>query len=234
MKKLLFALGILITVAVQLRAQDKTAATPNPESQVLKYSRDFLLLQLSYDSWAGGRDSTRTHGLGRGFNVDFMYDFPLANSSHFSVSPGLGISTSGVFLKKHIARIGTPAPTLNFPADSSFKRYKVATSYVEIPIELRYRTFENNANKGFKAAIGLKFGALLNAHTKASGVQTGSKQIQKLEDKRYFSPWRVAATARVGLGNISIFSSYSLTGLLKQNAGSNLNTFSIGLCLSGM
>lgn len=234
MKKLLIALSLLMLVAVQLRAQDKKDLTPQAGTQALKYSRDFLMLELSYDSWAGAPDSARTHGLSRGFNIDFMYDFPLNNGSHFSVAPGLGISTSGVFLKKHIAKIGTPEPTLNFPADSSFKRYKVATSYVEIPIELRYRALENNANKGFKAAIGLKFGALLNAHTKGTEILSGSKQIQKIEDKRYFSPWRVAATARVGLGNISIFTAYSLTNLLKQNAGASLNTFSIGFCLSGM
>lgn len=226
MKKIVaLALGVFVFISAS-KAQSTTS--------VIKHSRDFLVLQLSYDSWAGAPDSIHTGGLSRGFNMAFMYDFPFKTGSSFSVAPGLGISSSNIFFKDQTVAIGTVSPTLQFPADSTYKHYKLATTYLEIPVELRYRQFPDNANKGLKAGIGLKFGTLLNAHTKGKQLLSGSKQTEKVTDKRFFQTWRAAATARVGYGNFSVFTSYSLTPLLKQNAGPKINSFSIGLCLSGL
>lgn len=207
------------------------AQTP---SAVMKHSRDFLVVQLSYDTWPGVPDSVHAGGLSRGVNVAFMYDFPLKPASHFSVAPGLGISSSNIFFKNQTVNIGQASQTLGFPRDTSYKHYKLATAYVEIPIELRYREFEDNANKGFKVAAGLKFGTLLSAHTKGKLIYQGGKQAQKISDKRYFQPWRVAATLRIGWGNLAVFTSYSLTPLFKTNAGPTINPLQVGLCLSGL
>lgn len=209
------------------------AQSPSPTSLVM-HSRDFVILQLSYDMWPGAPDSIHAGGLSRGANVAFMYDFPLQKGSHLSVAPGLGISTSGIFFKNQTVDIGQLNQTLNFTQDSSYKHYKLATTYLEIPIELRYRQFEDNANKGFKVALGLKFGALLSAHTKGKLLLAGGKQTQKITDKRYFQPWRAAATLRIGWGNFAVFTSYSLTPLLKANAGPAIHPLQVGLSLSGM
>lgn len=226
MKKI-FALSLGMLMLVSLAK----AQSPTP---VIKHSRDFLVLQLSYDTWVGAPDSIHTGGLSRGFNIAFMYDFPFKTGSKLSVAPGLGISSSNIFFKDQTVSIGELSPTLQFPSDTIYKHYKLATAFLEIPIELRYRQYPDNANKGFKAGLGLKFGTLLNAHTKGKQVLAGSKHTDKVSDKRYFQTWRAAATARVGYGNFSVFASYSLTPLLKQNAGPNINTLSVGLCLSGL
>lgn len=226
MKKI-YALSLVLLAFIAVSKAQST--TP-----VIKHSKDFLMLQLSYDSWIGAPDSIHTGGLSRGFNAAFMYDFQFKPGSKLSIAPGLGISSSNIFFKGQTVAIGTLSPTLQFPKDSSYKHYKLATTYLEIPIELRFRQYPNNANKGFKAGLGIKFGTLVSAHTKGKKILSGGKQTQKVSDKRYFQNWRAAATARVGYGNFSVFTSYSLTPLLKQNAGPSINTFSIGLCLSGL
>lgn len=226
MKKLtLFCISMLLIVTL--------AKAQTPTSQIM-HSRDFLVVQASYDIWPGVPDSIHTGGFSRGANVALMYDFPIQKGSHLSVAPGLGISTSSIFFKKQTVAIGQPNQTLNFIQDSSYKHYKLGTAYLEIPIELRYREFENNANKGFKVAAGLKFGTLLSAHTKGKLLFDGSKQAQKISDKRYFQTWRVAATLRIGWGNFAVFTSYSLTPLLKTNAGPSIHPLQVGLSLSGL
>ena len=226
MKKIFaLSLGMFAFIAVS-KAQSTTS--------VIKHSHDFLMVQVSYDSWMGAPDSIKTGGLSRGFNIAFMYDFQFKPGSKLSIAPGLGISSSNIFFKNQAVAIGELSPTLQFPADSSFKHYKLSTNFLEIPVELRYRQYPNNANKGFKAGLGLKFGTLLNAHTKGKKILSGGKQTEKVSDKRYFQTWRAAATARIGYGNFSVFTTYSLTPLLKQSAGPSINSFSIGLCLSGL
>ncbi len=225
MKKIALASLIMLATALGAKAQNTAAS--------IMHSRDFFMVQLGYDTWIGAPDSMHIGGLSRGFNLAFMYDFPFKEGSHLSVAPGLGLSSSNIFFDDQRVDIGGSSQTLAFPHDSVYKRYKLATAFLEIPVELRYRQFADNANTGFKAALGLKFGTLLSVHTKGKRV-AGGKRVDKVSDKGYFTPWRVAATARVGWGNWAVFSSYTLTALLKETAGPQVNAFSIGLSLSGL
>jgi Outer membrane protein beta-barrel domain len=234
MKKIIFTLG-LIAVSIGVFAQDG-GSPMNKAVNKVTHSNDFLMIQLSYDGWAGSPDSIKT-GLNRGFNVALMYDFPFKKSK-LSMAAGLGVSTSGIYLKDHSMDI-TGEKIKNqasFPSSTN-KRDKVATTYLEIPIELRYRSVPDNANKGFKAAVGVKVGALVDAHTKGKFTgPNGSKEIDKESNRGFFNPWRFSATARVGYGNFALFGAYSLNPLLKDNSSGNLDIrpYSIGICLSGL
>lgn len=233
MKKIIFTLG-LIAVSIGVFAQEG-GSTMNKAVNRATHSRDFLMIQLSYDGWAGAPDSIKT-GFNRGFNIALMYDFPFKKSP-LSMAAGLGVSTSGVFLKDHTLDIaGKVNPNkATFPASTAYKKFKVATTYLEIPIELRYRSVPDNANKGFKAAIGVKVGALVNAHTKGKNTApNGSKNFDKDINKGFFNPWRFSGTARVGYGNFALFGSYSLNPMLKDNSDLDIRPYQIGICLSGL
>lgn len=235
MKKLmLFFLFIGAGYGVQAQAQDSIPPVKSQASSgLIKYSRDYVMLQVGYNGWSGAPSDVKTGGLPRGFNFALMYDFPVPKSK-LSLGIGLGVSSNGMSFSKQGVGIADTSSQLKFPADTTARRFKLATTYLEIPLELRYRQYENNANKGFKVALGLKFGALVNAHTKRVAAVSGYKTVEKISDKRFFNNYRIAATARVGWGNFSLYGSYSLTPLLKQGAGPSINPYEIGICLSGL
>lgn len=234
MKKLLFTLG-LIAVSVGVFAQENTAGSAVGKAKERAiYSRDFLMIQLSYDGWAQAPDSLNTKGLPRGFNIALMYDFPI-KATKFSFAAGLGISTSSVPLDGKVLDMSNGNSTaVRFVNSDTYKKYKIATSYLEIPLEFRFRQVADNANKGFKAAIGAKVGMLVNAHTKGKNTLGGEKNIIKEQNRRFFNPWRFAATARVGYGNIGLFTAVNLNPLFKDNTGSDIRPYSIGITLSGL
>jgi hypothetical protein len=127
------------------------------------------------------------------------------------------------------------ASQARFLADTfHYKRYKFVTAYLTAPFELRYFSNQLNRNKGFKAALGLQIGTLLGAHTKGLRSVTGTNIKEKLDTKRYISPWNFAATARVGWGNFSLFASYNLTTVFKENAGPPITPASVGICITGL
>lgn len=226
MKKLFLSLLLVFAIVFGAFAQ-------SPVTSVVKHSRDFLVLSLTYDTWTGAPDSIHTGGFSHGFNIAFTYDFPLNGSSHFSVAPGLGISASHMSFDDQTVDIGGATSTLNFNPDSLYKSFKLINTYLEIPVELRYRANGDNANNGFKAAVGLKFGTLMNVHTKAKRNVGGFKQSEKIKNKQYFEKWRVAGTLRIGYGNFAAFASYSLTPLLNPTAGAKIRPLSIGIAISG-
>jgi hypothetical protein len=234
MKKILFTLGF---IAASLGGFAQSGgSTVNKAISSASHSRDFLMIQYSYDGWAGAPDSVKT-GFNRGFNIALMYDFPI-KQSHFSLAAGLGISTSGVYLKDHridMSKAAGSSEKIAFIKDGYYSKFKVATTYLEIPIEFRYRQVEDNANKGFKASLGVKAGLLANAHTKGKNSVGGDKNIDKVLNKRFFNTWRLAATARVGYGNFSLFGSYNISPMFKENTGQgDIRPYSIGICLSGL
>ena len=221
-------------------AQKTTTAQPNKKlvskANYNAPSRDYVMLQLGYENWLGAPDSVKITGLGRAANAYICYDFPI-QKSNFSFAAGVGLGNSNVYFSNQLLTLTDSGAQIRFIPETTpaYKKYKLATSYLEAPFELRYFSNKENRNKGFKAAIGLRVGALVNAHTKGKHVLYNKPVMDKESGRRYLETWRYATTLRVGYGNISVYGSYQISSQFKAGAGpENIRPFQIGLCLSGM
>jgi len=101
------------------------------------------MFQLSVDNWAGAPDSVskRMTGISRGFNFYIMLNKPFKSNPHFSIAFGLGVSNSNIFFEKtevDITAAGTTLPFRNLDSSDHFQKYKLATTYLEAPVEIRY------------------------------------------------------------------------------------------------
>ncbi len=220
-------------------ATDKVSSNAVPPA-IVKPGRDFVMLQFNYNNWLQKPDSVKSKTFGYGFNAYICYDFPIKKTS-LSFAAGLGINTSVVYLNQQVislADTGVTGGSARFLPDTAFsgqyKKYKFVTTYITAPFELRYFGNKYNRNKGFKAAIGMEIGTLLGAHTKGLKSIDGTNVKEKVDTKRYVTPWNFAATARIGWGNFSLFGSYNLTNVFKLNAGPPITPMSLGICLTGL
>jgi Outer membrane protein beta-barrel domain len=204
---------------------------------VFKPARDFFMIQFGYNNWAQKPDSVKAKSVGYFFNAYLCYDFPI-NRSRLSFATGLGINTSVVYLDQQLIRNSDTGSANNLarfvPDTVGYKRYKFVTTYLQAPFELRYYANKMNRNRGFKAAIGVQVGTLLGAHTK--GVRSVNSTVvkDKVDTKRFVSPWNFAATARIGWGNFTAFGSYNLSNVFRENQGPVITPFSAGICISGL
>lgn len=206
-------------------------------SQLSRRAADHFMIQLGYNGWAGSPDSLRTGGLSRTFNMYFMFDFPFKSDARFSAAIGAGLGTDNMFFKK--TTVDLRKYPLNFAHDtvSSYKKYKIATGYLEVPVELRFASNPTNYNKAFKVALGVKVGTMIDAHTKAKITRDREGYggyTQKIKDKRNFNTTRLAGTLRVGYGVFSIFGTYQFNEFIREGAGPNVKPYSIGLTISGL
>jgi hypothetical protein len=207
-------------------------------------ANDHFMMQVSSDHWLNAPDSiqSKTKNNSRGVNIYAMYDKAFKGNPKFSIAFGVGIGTSNIYLDKMSVNINGTTPQLGFnnlDTVSRFSKYKVSTAYAEIPLEFRFLSNPKNPNKSFKVALGAKVGTLINAHTKGktllNGAGTTINQFsQKVTAKGYFNTTRIAATARVGYGNFSVFGSYNLTTMFKDNVAANIKLLQLGLCISGL
>ncbi len=249
MKKLFFV-PILVFLTSFLHAQDSTFTPLNTKKKkdwskvTLDQAGDHFMIQLSSDNWAGAPDSikNRMNGLSRGLNVAIMLNKPFKSDPRWSVALGIGISHSSIFFKNtsvDVKASGNLLPFRNLDSTDHFKKYKLASTYAEVPIELRYTFKPETEKKSWKIALGVKVGTLLNVHTKGKTLQNkGNNTInsltQKESKKSFFNGTRLAATARVGIGNFSLFGAYSITSFLKDGAGPTIRPYQIGLTVSGL
>lgn len=237
MKKCLAVLAVILFSAITSFAQSTTEdfSDPGPSSTVEKPSRDFLMFKFSYNGWMNTPDSIKTKGFGRGVNVSLSYDFPI-KKSNFSFAAGIGVGASNIYLDKQRFVFQDTLDQMVVIPDTvkDYKRYKFTTTYVEMPLELRYFSNNANRNKGFKAAIGATIGLLVGAHTKGVTSAGGSKVFEKENTRRFIQQWSFAATARIGWGNYSLYGSYNLTNVFKDNQGPTATPFAIGFCLTGL
>lgn len=250
MKKifLLFVAALLVSVSfAQLR--DSIPAAPK-KKQLMNLSNrpnDHFLVQFGYANWAGAPDSVnnRKGGFSKSFNVYFMFDFPFKSNPKLSMAFGPGISSDHIVFTKTLVGIKENTNSMRFSnlSDTNhFRKSKLATVYLEAPIEFRYTKDPFNSGKSFKLALGVKIGTMINAHTRNTKYQdrnenpiySGGDYTMKEASKKFFNKTRLVGSLRVGLGNISLFGQYQLTTLFKDGSGPQVRPYSIGVTLSGL
>lgn len=240
MRRIVFSAFILCLAAASF-AQDSTAPK-RLLGPMQSRSKDHLVFQLGAATWQNRPDSINTKGLSRTFNVYLMLDFPFKTSPKFSVALGPGFATDHVFLNEMTAGIKDNVTSVvfrNVSDTNHFKKYKVSTAFLEVPVELRFSSNPDADGKSFKAAVGVKAGLLLAAWVKGKDLQNKSDNsindyIVKEKSKRFFNSNRISVIGRVGYGHFSLFTSYALTSLFKEGVGPKINAMSVGLTLSGL
>jgi hypothetical protein len=242
MKQILLLSGCIF-LASALLAQDSTYSAPkkNERINLANRSNDHFLIQLGYTGWNGIPDTINTKGLSKSVNIYFMFDFPFKTNPKMSMAFGPGISTDQILFSKTYVGIKDLTPQIYFTdqADTNhFKKTKLATAYLEAPIELRYSA-NPYTGKGLKLALGVKVGTLLNAHTRNTKYQNAAgaslnDYVQKEASKKFFNKNRLSGMVRVGYGHFSLYGTYQFTTLFKDGFGPVVRPFSIGITLSGL
>ncbi|MFT3979195.1 MAG: outer membrane beta-barrel protein [Ferruginibacter sp.] len=236
----LFVVALAFLATVPAFSQEKS----DKKKIDINKAGDHIMLQLGLNSLIGAPDTISSHikGFQRSANVYLMFNKPFRGNPKMSIAFGAGIGTSNLYFKKMIVDIGASSSTLPFTSVDSaqnYKKFKLATTFLEAPLEIRYTAYPETPNKGLKLAAGIKVGTLLNAHTKAKTLRTASdatinNNTIKVASKDYFNSTRLTGTLRAGYGNFTIFGAYSFTSMFKDGVAENMNLLQVGLCISGL
>lgn len=231
---------ILICCTLGGFAQEKKDNAPKTDWSKLDLSKrasDHFMFQLGYASW-GSKGTITTKGLSRTFNMYFLIDFPFKSNPKLSVAIGPGVGTDNIFFDKTTIDLASKTgATFTKDTITQYKKNKIATGYLELPLELRYSTKPEDMNSGWKLALGLKIGTIIDGKVKSKIDLDASNKggyFLKTKDRRNLNGTRLAATFRAGYGNMSFFGTYTLTEFFKAGFGPAVKPFSIGIAVSGL
>lgn len=157
-------------------------------------------------------------------------------NSNVSLSPGLGLGIHNMFNKSFIKTTNESSEfvlitdSINDPYEA--KKSKLVVTYLDIPIELRYKS-----EGGFRLAAGFKFGFLIHSHTKYKGddflgeIDGDPPVIYKKSKIRFLEKNRYGFMARIGYKWLNLWGYYQLSTLFEEGNGPEMYPISIGLTL---
>lgn len=234
---------ISLVVINTANAQDETVNTTTENKtddemvelkKKLNKSKDRLVLDFTYDMLLNLPDSIQTKGFSRGFNVYFTYDVVLGKS-RFSIAPGVGIGTNNYFFKGHSISSDTLGTYFNkISSDITVKKSKIALTYVDIPVELRYRSKLNSKGNSWKLAAGFKAGLMIQNKWKYKGESfdnDGQETKFKEYDIENVNKFRYGVMLRGGYGIWNVFAYYQLSDVFNDK-GPRMTPLSIGLSIN--
>jgi hypothetical protein len=230
MRKIIF-LFLITMVCSHGFGQDKET------KEKINKASDRVVFELGLENIIGKPDTLKISALSRGAGVYFMYDLPLGKS-HFSFAPGLGISSSNFYHRSQI--VSDTAETYFVPIDKNefdFKKNKISLTYVDIPLEFRFRSKPNEKGTSWKLATGFKLGFLLQNKWKYKGPElNGSGETVKFKEFniKYLQKLRYGVSIRGGYGMFNLFAFYNISSLFKQDAGPQLHPITFGIAINGL
>lgn len=179
----------------------------------------------------------------RTINVYYQHELRIAQSK-FSLVPGIGLSLERFKFKNGatLAYNDNDSLKLLLPAETgmtSLRKSQLITNFVDVPIELRFSSNPSDPGRSFKVSIGGRIGYMYDAFTKLKYREDG--ETKQLKDKQNWNlnRFRYGVSAKVGIGNFSLFGYYNLTPLFKEgegpyenNVATDFQTVTVGISLS--
>ena len=110
----------------------------------------------------------------------------------------------------------------------TYKKNKLFSSYLNLPVTLRFETNPKEPKRSFNLAIGGYAGYLLGAHTK---TVKADKESNKVHDDFNLSKMHYGLTARIGYSWFDLYVTYSLTPLFNDATAPDLTPVSAGIAL---
>lgn len=238
----LFICITCVFFTLSVAAQDDEGTKTFEETKaIVNKAKDRLVIDLSVDMLFHKPDSLKVKFFSRGLNAYFMYDVVIAKS-HFSFAPGLGIGTNNYYINSSIVSDTTKTYFVPINKDNyDYKKNKISVAYLDIPIELRFRSKPNEKGTSWKLGAGFKAGVNISNKWKYKGPDLAADPTTTNKDDvkwkqfniDYIQKFRYGVTLRGGYGMVNAFVYYSLSDLFKSGSA-RLTPFSFGIQLNGL
>jgi hypothetical protein len=172
-------------------------------------------------------------------SASFVIPFGVSN---FSVAIGAGISFHNYYidaLPKEVIpssmQLGEHGDFIKIESISNpkinYKKNKMTLTYLDIPLELRYRS-----KKGFKVSAGAKIDFLVKSCFKFKGTDYLFGSHANIKIKKYnledLSNIQIGPIVRMGWNRLHVFATYSFTPVYNTDAGGKLNPICVGISLT--
>jgi hypothetical protein len=188
-------------------------------------SHDNLSFDITHNRFMGDLNGVDQKWNSIGVNINSMRDIPFGPTSMFSFAFGTRFAFNN-FRSNGVMNIIDSTNNTQFmvlPDSVSRDKYKFATNYFEIPVELRFRY------EGPDRMIRISIGGVVGWRMRAFEHWTNGDLRYKEYNFPDINRFRYGVFARVGFKHVGLYAGYYLQPMFKNEGSSNLNILNFGL-----
>src|SRR6478672_1409451 len=191
------------------------------------YREDQFYFSLSFSNLQNTPAGFNQNKISAGISLGFLRDFPINKKRTWAIAAGLGYSYSG--LNHNLGITEFEGENHYDIITSEFDKNKLLLHYVDIPLEIRWRTSTPESHKFWRIYTGFKLSYLFHNQYKFNAGdikvrQTDIPELNKLQYGTYLA---------VGWNTWNAYFYYGLNPIFKsantETEQVKLNAFNIGL-----
>lgn len=190
-----------------VRAQSTSDIQDSDSSQ---YLEDQFYIGLGFNFLLEQPSNVEQRSLSYNLQAGFIKDIPLNQRRNFGLGLGVGYATNSYYTNI-VASKTDNSITYDIVSTSEFKRNKLETHAVELPLEIRWRTSTAEDYKFWRIYAGAKLGYVF------SGT---SRLVTEMNTLRFsnsdINEWQYGLMLNFGYNTWNIHAYYSLNPLLKD------------------
>lgn len=216
MKTLICIVVFFMSGPASVFSQEETLENDEIEiSDTNKYLEDQFYIGLTYNILLNRPAGVSQNNFSYGIQLGYIKDIPLNERRNIGLGIGLGYATNSYFTNLRATQVNEQVQYNVIGEEVSYKRNKVSTHLVEIPIEFRWRTSTTDSYKFWRVYTGIKFSYAFSARSKfvaSDKIKFTNKDIDKLQYGLYFS---------FGYNTWNFYGYYQLNKFFKSGAAVN-------------
>ncbi|XLS29763.1 porin family protein [Flavobacteriaceae bacterium M23B6Z8] len=176
------------------------------------YREDHIYMGISYNILLNRPSGITQNNLPYGVQVGYIRDIPINDRRNFGFGVGIGYALNNYFT--NLLALQTEDGTVIYseiPDEQSFKRNKIETHLLEIPLEVRWRTSTHETYKFWRIYGGIKLGYIFANASKFVG-DTGREKFSNDDLERFQTDVYIS----FGYNTWNFYASYGLQSVFKS------------------
>lgn len=172
----------------------------------------------------------------RSFGAHMMMEGLDFFKGHAFLAPGLGFTWNNYHFENKMMSLTTGNDTTVFAVDSSiqFDKYKLRTTYAELPLTLGFR-IGNLEKNHLTIQAGVVGGINISSVVKQRYYVNSVKYKEKIKDDFNVNPFKLDAIAKIKFkDNLGVFARYSLTTMFEKDKTQEVYPFAVGITIGGL
>jgi hypothetical protein len=162
---------MLLLCSAAVRAQDSLAVkTEMPDFGAIDslYREDQFYVGFTYDILTQRPESVQQNKFSAGISLGFLRDMPINKSRTWAIAAGVGFGIHSYNQNLGITKTAGNYHYAAIPDTIAYSKNKMVLDYLELPIEIRWRTSTPNSHKFWRVYTGLKLSYLVFSKYKYS------------------------------------------------------------------
>ena len=156
-----YTLLLFLFFSVGIKAQSDSAA-----NELSKYLEDQFYVGLTYNFLLNKPDEVTQSNLSYGLQAGIIKDIPLNKRRNVAFGIGLGYGVNSYYTNIQVTETTDGFQYRVLEPGTSFKRSKIETHLIEMPIEFRWRNSTKESYKFWRIYTGVKLGYVVGSRSK--------------------------------------------------------------------